>query len=74
MAWVKRALGVARKLLWLIVLLGLGGAVGYLRFWAPVHVNVALADRGAVVEEAFGRGTVESEREAAVGFDDRFQY
>ncbi len=69
MAWVKRALGVARKLLWLIVLLGLGGAVGYLRFWAPVHVNVALADRGAVVEEAFGRGTVESEREAAVGFD-----
>jgi len=69
MAWVSRALGAARKLLWLIALLALGGGIAYVRLWAPVHVRVHLVDRGPVVEEAFGRGTVESEREAAVGFD-----
>jgi HlyD family secretion protein len=32
-------------------------------------VEVQRVDRGPVIEEAFGRGTIESQREAAVGFD-----
>jgi len=43
--------------------------VAWRRFWAPVPVEVVRVERGTVVEEAFGRGTVESQREAAVGFD-----
>ena len=69
MAWVGKALSVARKLLWPLLLLSVAGVIAYLRLWAPVGVQVALVDRGTVVQEAFGRGTIESEREAAVGFD-----
>jgi hypothetical protein len=43
--------------------------VGWRRFWSPVPVEVVRVERGTVVEEAFGRGTIESQREAAVGFD-----
>lgn len=39
------------------------------RMASPVQVEAGRVVRGTVVEEAFGRGTVESEREAAVGFD-----
>lgn len=41
----------------------------WFRFWSPVRVEVARVDRGTLTEEAFGRGTIESQREAAVGFD-----
>jgi HlyD family secretion protein len=51
-----------------LLLLGLGLGVRA-RFFAPLSVEATKLDRGAVVEEAFGRGTIESQREAAVGFD-----
>ncbi len=47
----------------------LAAAGVYARFVAPVGVQVHRVDLGDVVAEAFGRGTVESEREAQVGFD-----
>lgn len=66
---VARVGGVARRAAWpLLVVAGLGVA-GWARFLRPVAVSAAPVDRGTVVEEAFGRGTVESEREAALGFD-----
>lgn len=43
--------------------------VGWMRFGAPARVEVARIDRGTITQEAFGRGTIESQREAAVGFD-----
>jgi len=43
--------------------------VGWKRAWSPVRVEVVRVDRATVVQETFGRGTVESQREAAVGFD-----
>lgn len=43
-------------------------AIGY-RMRAPVAARVLVVERGDVVQEAFGRGTVEAEREADVGFD-----
>ena len=39
------------------------------RMASPLQVEAGRVVRGTVVEEAFGRGTVASEREAAVGFD-----
>ncbi len=43
--------------------------VVYVRFLAPVTVIAHTVERGVVVERVFGRGTVESEREAQLGFD-----
>jgi multidrug resistance efflux pump len=43
--------------------------VAWFRVWSPVRVEVARIDRGTITQEAFGRGTIESQREAAVGFD-----
>ncbi|GMV12593.1 MAG: hypothetical protein AMXMBFR56_08170 [Polyangiaceae bacterium] len=60
---------VARGLLWPALLVGGIALVAWLRFWNPAAVRVARVDRGPVVQEAFGRGTIESQREAAVGFD-----
>jgi HlyD family secretion protein len=45
------------------------GAVAYRRFLSPVAVQVHRVDRGDVVREVFGRGTIESRREAQLGFD-----
>jgi HlyD family secretion protein len=45
------------------------GAVAYHRFLSPVSVQVHRVDRGDVVREVFGRGTIESRREAQLGFD-----
>lgn len=66
---VGRALGLARKSLWF--LLPAVGALlfAWFRLWAPIPVEVVRLERGLVVQEAFGRGTIESQREAAVGFD-----
>jgi len=63
------ALGVVRRSLWIVLVLGAVLLVAWLRLWAPVRVQVSRVDRGLVVQEAFGRGTIESQREAAVGFD-----
>lgn len=68
-ALLQRAAGVARRSLWLAGLVALALAVAWLRVWSPVRVESVRLERGTVVEEAFGRGTIESEREAAVGFD-----
>ncbi len=66
---LQAALGRARRLVWPGVLVGGALLVVWLRVSAPVGVVVARVDRGAVIEEAFGRGTIESLREAGVGFD-----
>jgi HlyD family secretion protein len=68
-AHLRRAFRVLRKGAWPLALVALALLVGWLRFWSPVRVQVAKVDRGDVVEVAFGRGTIESQREAAVGFD-----
>lgn len=39
------------------------------RFLSPVPALRLVVDRCEVMEEAFGRGTIESQREATVGFD-----
>lgn len=41
----------------------------WLRWNRPVEVQVVRVDRGTVTSVAFGRGTIESQRESAVGFD-----
>ena len=46
----------------------LGGLV-YQRKFSPLPVRVHHIDRGDVVREVFGRGTIESRREAQLGFD-----
>jgi HlyD family secretion protein len=66
---VRRVLVVARRGLWFVLVAGVALLVGWLRFWSPVRVEVARVDRGTITQEAFGRGTIESQREAAVGFD-----
>ena len=45
------------------------GALGYARFLAPVAARPYRIVRGPVLSEVFGRGTVESQREADLGFD-----
>lgn len=66
---VRRALGIVRRSLWVVGLAAVGLLIAWFRLWSPVHVEVVRIDRGTVTQEAFGRGTVESQREAAVGFD-----
>ncbi len=66
---LRRALELARRSLWVLVPLGIALAVAWLRIWSPVQVEAHRLERGLVAEEAFGRGTIESQREAAVGFD-----
>lgn len=66
---LRRALERVRKSAWLFVLATVVLGVLWLRLWSPVRVQVVRIDRGTVVVEAFGRGTIESQREAAVGFD-----
>lgn len=65
----RRALGIARRGLWVVVLVAFVLLVAWFRVWSPVRVEVARIDRGTITQEAFGRGTIESQREAAVGFD-----
>lgn len=65
----RRALGLVRRGLWGVVLVAVVLLVAWFRVWSPVRVEVARLDRGTITQEAFGRGTIESQREAAVGFD-----
>jgi HlyD family secretion protein len=45
------------------------GAVAYQRGFSPLPARLHHVDRGDVVREVFGRGTIESRREAQLGFD-----
>lgn len=65
----RRVFAIVRRSLWVIVLVTVVLLVAWFRVWSPVRVKVARIDRGTVTQEAFGRGTIESQREAAVGFD-----
>ena len=64
--WLRRH---RRKLVAAIVLVGLVGVVVYVRKLAPVTVRAHHVEQGDVVVQAFGRGTIESDREAQLGFD-----
>jgi HlyD family secretion protein len=68
-SFVRRALEALRRSLWVVALAAVVLFIAWFRFWSPVRVEVARVDRGTITEEAFGRGTIESQREAAVGFD-----
>lgn len=63
--WLRRLRGS-----WKIVALGVVALlVARQRFLVPVPVRAATVERGDVVREVFGRGTVESRREVELGFD-----
>ena len=64
-----RALAIVRRALWPLLFAIVALGVAWFRLGAPLRVEVVRVDRGTVVQEAFGRGTIESQREAAVGFD-----
>ena len=65
----RRALAIIYRLRWVLGLLAIGLLIAWFKVWSPVHVKMTRVERGTVVLEAFGRGTIESQREAAVGFD-----
>lgn len=60
---------VLRRFAWLAVPLVVALLVGWTRFGSPVRARAVHVERGVVTQQTFGRGTVESQREAAVGFD-----
>jgi HlyD family secretion protein len=66
---VRRAIAIVRRSLWVVLLVAIVLTVAWFRVWSPIRTQVARIDRGTVTLEAFGRGTIESVREAAVGFD-----
>ncbi|NOU28932.1 MAG: efflux RND transporter periplasmic adaptor subunit [Polyangiaceae bacterium] len=66
---LRKLLGLLRRGTWAAALVLVALVVAWFRVWSPVRVEAVRVDRGPVVQEAFGRGTVESQREAAVGFD-----
>lgn len=68
-AGVGRTLRIVRRFAWVPVLAAVVLAIVWMRVLSPVGVRVVRVELGTIVEEAFGRGTIESEREAAVGFD-----
>lgn len=59
----------ARSLLKLLPLVLLALLALRQRFLVPIPARVWTVDRGEVVSEAFGRGTIESRREVELGFD-----
>lgn len=68
-AWLRRTFDIARRSFWGVVLVGVVFAIAWFRLLSPVKVELARVERGTIIQEAFGRGTIESEREAGVGFD-----
>lgn len=66
---LSRGLAIVRQNLWIAVLSAAALVAAWLKLWSPVHVEAVRVDRGTIIQEAFGRGTIESQREAAVGFD-----
>lgn len=65
----RSVLGLVRRHAWIFVVVLGGALLAWLRLLAPVRVEAVRIDRGAIVNEAFGRGTIESQREVALGFD-----
>lgn len=53
----------------MVIPLAIGGLVVRQRLFVPVPVVSAKVDRGDVVSQVFGRGTLESRREVELGFD-----
>jgi HlyD family secretion protein len=66
---VTRLFGIVRRFAWLAVILVALLIGAWLRWGRPIEARVIAVDRGLVTSVAFGRGTIESQREAAVGFD-----
>jgi HlyD family secretion protein len=66
---LRRALRLARRLVWPVAIVAVVLVTLWFRRWSPVAVVVTPVERGEIVVETFGRGTVESLREAEVGFD-----
>ncbi len=66
---LPKLLSRARSVALPVLVLGAAALVARARFLSPVPALRLVVDRGEVVEEAFGRGTIESQREATVGFD-----
>ena len=64
--WFRRR---RRTFLATVVIVALLGVVVYVRAFAPVKARAHRVDQGEVVQQAFGRGTIESDREAQLGFD-----
>ena len=60
---------LARRARWPLIVALVAALLGWWRWWRPVVVTVVEVTAGEVVEEAFGRGTIESQREVALGFD-----
>jgi len=58
-----------KRVLLLLPLLLLAGLAIRQRFFVPVVARSHVIDRGEVVREVFGRGTIESRREVDLGFD-----
>jgi HlyD family secretion protein len=68
-AFASSVLRFLRRRAWIFVLGAVVAAILWFRLGAPVRVEVIRLDRGPIAHEAFGRGKIESQREAAVGFD-----
>jgi HlyD family secretion protein len=60
---------LTRLVRWLLVPMVAIAAIWAVRAFVPIRVLTHRVDRGPVNVEAFGRGTVESERQADLGFD-----
>lgn len=65
----RSSVALVRRHAWVGVVLGVLFAAGWAKLLRPVPVVTAKVDRGTITEEAFGRGTIESQRQAALGFD-----
>ncbi len=66
---LRRLVGVARRLAPWVLALAAIVTVTWFRMLRPLPARSFPVQRGTVVERAFGRGTIESQREAALGFD-----
>ncbi len=68
-SFLRRGLALVRRGLFPLLLLVVVSVVVWFRIFSPVQVEATRVERGTIIQEAFGRGTIESQREAAVGFD-----
>jgi len=59
----------ARYVVTSLLFIGAVSAVVYLRAFAPVPARAYEVKRGEIREQVYGRGSIESEREAQLGFD-----
>jgi HlyD family secretion protein len=64
--WFRRR---RRSLLVAVAIIAMLGVVIYVRAFAPVEARAHRVEQGEVVQQTFGRGTIESDREAQLGFD-----